>query len=312
LVRFNGDGSGSAFFDLGSATCWFANRNGGVTVNFGAVAGGPNTTLGGRQASSGESSSNYIVGALNADATFAGTITNGGDEGGLNFTKVGTGNWTLSGSSSFIGNMTVQAGTLTISGSFNNGGLDFETQMGAAFALNGGTVSTENVQIDLGAVFTGYGTINGNLVNQGTTNLTGGGTLTVNGNFENDGTMTVSGSSILVVNLPTDGSGLFVNNGVLDIMDSPQTTLPMGFVNNKTILTSALVTIEQFSISATTCSVTIQSYTGHTYQLQKSASIVSPVWQNVGAPQAGTGAALVLKDTNATSTRTFYRVGVGP
>ncbi len=312
LVRFDGDGSAQAFFDIGTGGAYLANRDGGVTVNFGALAGGPNTVLQGRQSGSGATQSTYIVGALNVDATFAGTIYTGGDLGGLNFIKVGTGNWTLSGTSSFIGNVTIQAGTLTISGSFNNGGLNFEAQSGAAVALNGGTIATESAQIDSGAVFTGYGTINGNLVNQGTANLTGGGTLTVNGNFENDGTMTVSGSSLLVVNLPTDGSGLFVNNGLLDIMDSPGTTLPSGFVNNRTILTSALVTVQQFTMSASSCSVTIQSYTGHTYQLQKSASLTPPVWQAVGTMQAGTGSAIILTDTNATSTTTYYRVGVGP
>jgi autotransporter-associated beta strand protein len=336
-VRFNGDGSGQALFDIGTSNAWFENRNGGVTVNFGGLAGGPQTTLGGRQSGSGATTSTYVVGALNTNTTFAGTVVTGGDLGGLNLTKVGTGNWTLSGTSSFTGNIIVDAGTLTISGSVNNNGLPFEVTNGAAFVLAGGTINTETVQIDNGAALTGYGTINAALTNQGTATVTGG-ALTVNGNFENDGTLTVGGSSSLVVNLPTDGSGSFVNNGtltvdgssslvvnqptggsgsfvnngLLDIMDSPQTVLPAGYVNNGTILTSSLVAVSQVSKSRNTFSVSIQSYTGHTYQLQESTDLTT-AWQNVGAPQTGsTGSTLVLTDTNASSTSMFYRISVAP
>ena len=112
----------------------------------------------------------------------------------------------------------------------------------------------------------GYGTLNAGLLAQGTATINGGAALTVNGDFENDGTLTISGDtnliinvpvddsgsfvnngtmtidggSALIVNMPGDGSGSFVNNGLLDIMDSPQTALPTGYVNNGTILTSAL------------------------------------------------------------------------
>jgi autotransporter-associated beta strand protein len=288
------------------------NRNGAITVNFGAVAGGPGTSLSGRQSGSGATSSTYVIGALGTNNAFAGGIYTGGDQNGLNITKVGAGNWTLSGTSNFLGNILVQQGTLTISGSDNNGGNDFETQSGATLALAGGAISTTTVQIDKGAIFTGTGggTINAGLVNQGTATINGGGTLTVNGNFENDGTMTIDGSSTLVVNLPTDGSGSFVNTGLLDIMDSPQTVLPAGYVNTGTILTSSLVTVQTFSKSGSNFSVTIQSYTGHTYQLQKSTDLST--WQNVGAAKAGTGSALVLTDTNASSSGMFYQIGVGP
>jgi len=310
LVRFDGDGSGSALFDIGSSTGWFANRNGNATVNFGALAGGPNTTLGGRQSGSGPTTSTYIEGALNTNSTFAGTITTGGDLGGLNITKAGIGNWTLSGTSSFTGNIEVVGGTLTITGSDNNNGLNFEVQSGGTFALLGGMVNTEVVQIDQGATFTGYGTLYASLVNQGTETVSG--PLTVNGNFENDGTMTVTGSGNLIVNLPTDGSGNFVNNGLLDIMDSPNTLLPAGFVNNGTILTSSLVTVKQFSKTGSIFSVSIQSYSGHTYQLQKSNDLNT--WQNVGSSQSGaTGTTLTLTDSSApASGGTFYHVAVGP
>ena len=116
----------------------------------------------------------------------------------------------------------------------------------------------------------------------------------------------------MVVNVPVGGSG-FVNNGLLDIMDSPRTALPSGYVNNGTILTSALVTVQQFSKSGSTFTVKVQSYSGHTYQLQKSATLAGGSWKNVGAAQAGyTGAPLVLSDSSASATGMFYQIVVGP
>ena len=309
LVRLNGDGSSQAVFDIGASSGTLGNRNGGITVNFGGLEGGPNTTLEGRQSGSGATTSTYVVGALNENQTFAGTITNDGDEGGLNLTKVGTGNWTLSGTSNFAGDITIVAGTLTISGSDNNGGLDFVTDPGATFALAGGAINTETVQVASGASFTGYGTIDAAIVNQGTATVTG--PLTINGNFENDGALTVTGSGNLVVNLPTDGSGSFINNGLLDIMDSPETVLPAGYVNNGTILNSSLVKVEQVSKSGNNFSASIQSYSGHTYQLQKSPDLAT--WQNIGAPQSGiTGSVLVLSDSNASARCNFYQIALGP
>ena len=227
----------------------------------------------------------------------------------MNLTKVGTGNWTLSGTSNFAGDITIVAGTLTISGSDNNGGLDFVTEAGATFALAGGAVNTETVQVAGGASFTGYGAIDAAIVNQGTATVTG--PLIINGNFENDGALTVTGSGTLVVNLPTDGSGSFINNGLLDIMDSPETDLPAGYVNNGTILNSSLVKVQQVSKNGNNFSASIQSYSGHTYQLQRSTDLGT--WQNISAPQSGvTGSVLILSDSNASARCNFYQIAVGP
>jgi len=56
--------------------------------------------------------------------------------------------------------------------------------------------------------------------------------------------------------------------------------------------------------------VTLKSYTGHTYQLEKSSNLTN--WYTVGSPLGGTGSPLVLTDAGATSGSTFYKVGVGP
>jgi hypothetical protein len=110
--------------------------------------------------------------------------------------------------------------------------------------------------------------------------------------------------------MPSDGSGSFASNKLLDIMDSPQSALPAGYVNNGIILTSSLVAVTSVNLSGGTFSVTLQSYAGHTYQLEKSSNLSG--WQNVGSSQAGTGSPLVLTDSSATSSSMFYKVGVGP
>jgi len=319
-LRINGGttntnfGDSLALFDLGTSTATLSNRNGAITINLGAVQGGPGTTFAGRNSGGGTTTSTYVVGALNTNNTFAGSFSNGGDQDGIIIDKVGTGNWTLSGTSSFPGTFDIQQGTLTVSGSMtlsgsaNNNGVNLEAESGANFVLAGGTISTATVSIDNGAVFTGNGAINGSLVNEGTATVNGGAPLIVNGNFENDGTMTIDGSSTLVVNL-SGGAG-FVNNGLLDIMDSPQTALPPGYVNNGTILDSSLVTLQSFGKTGTTFSATIQTYPGHTYQLQESSDLNT--WTNVGASQAGAGSPVVLTDTNAAPGSMFYQIGVGP
>jgi autotransporter-associated beta strand protein len=320
-LRINGGTTNTNFgdslglFDLGTSTATLSNRNGAITINLGAVQGGPRTTFFGRSSGGGTTTSTYVVGALNTNNTFAGSFSNGDDQLGIVIDKVGTGNWTLSGTSSFLGTFLVENGTLTVSGSMtlsgsdNNNAVNLETQNGANFVLAGGTVTSTTVEIDNGATFTGNGAVNGKLINNGVATVNGGGPLIVNGNFQNNGTMTIDGGSTLQVTPAGGGSG-FVNNGLLDIMDSPQTALPAGYVNNGTILDSSLVTLQGFNKTGTTFSATIQTYAGHTYQLQESSDLVT--WTNVGAAQAGTGSPIVLTDTNAVAGSMIYQIGVGP
>ena len=101
------------------------------------------------------------------------------------------------------------------------------------------------------------------------------------------------------------------NNGLLDLMDSPETVLPAGYVNSGTILNSSLVKVEQVSKSGNSFSASIQSYSGHTYQLQRSTDLAT--WQNIGAAQSGiTGSILILSDSNASARCNFYQIAVGP
>jgi fibronectin-binding autotransporter adhesin len=112
----NATGNASAAFDLGSGSATIAPRNGGVTIDLGEVTGGASTKLAGRLTGS-SGTVTYSVGGKNTSATFNGTVIDSVSSGNPTaLTKVGTGNWTITGTSTFTGNTTVSAGTLTVNG----------------------------------------------------------------------------------------------------------------------------------------------------------------------------------------------------
>ena len=202
------------------------------------------------------------------DLYVTGYFGNPGGSAANGLIKTGNGVMVLAGSSNYSNATTISGGTLgIIGGSLSTTGVTVSGS--ATLTLASGTITTGTVQIATGGFFYGYGAINGALLNQGT--VTVDGTLTVNGNFQNNGYLLVTGSGRLVANLSNNGT--FVNNGTLDIMDSPQTVLPPGYVNNGTILNSSLVTVQQVARTVNNFSVTIQSYTNHIYQLERSTDI---------------------------------------
>jgi hypothetical protein len=65
-----------------------------------------------------------------------------------------------------------------------------------------------------------------------------------------------------------------------------------------------------FARSGNTVTIVMQSYPGQGYQLQSAANLAT--WQSIGVSQQGTGSTLSLTDTNAISSRMFYRTVVRP
>jgi autotransporter-associated beta strand protein len=118
--RFNSGGGNAAFgspnttYDLGTGTAWLVNRNGGMTVLLGALAGGANTTLSGRSSGTGGAGSTYEIGGKHVSTTFSGRIINGGDLTSIN--KIGNGVLRLAGTNNYTGTTTVTAGTLLVNG----------------------------------------------------------------------------------------------------------------------------------------------------------------------------------------------------
>jgi hypothetical protein len=107
-------------------------------------------------------------------------------------------------------------------------------------------------------------------------------------------------------------TGAFTNNGVLDLIDGPQ-TLPSSFTNTGTVLTASSVQVQALVMSGSNFTLTVQGYAQHTYQLQSTPALTVPVtWSNVGAAQVGTGSPLTFTDMGASSTQKFYQILVSP
>jgi len=130
------------------------------------------------------------------------------------------------------------------------------------------------------------------------------GRLVVTNHLVNNGTLRLTGAAALTV------GGALTNNGVLDIMTWAG-TLPVGFVNNGTVLDRSLIRINASQASGPDFQVTIQGYAGHNYQLQCRDDLVSGMWQNLGTSVAGANAPILFTHSSgATAQQRFYRVTV--
>ena len=240
-------------------------------------------------------------------------------------TFVGTGAIVLSGANTYSGGTTVSSGTLVVSNPGGSGtGTGPVSVAGAATLSDNGTVGgaltlngTGNgngafgsaVTVESGAVFSASGSIAGQLTvaSGGLVMVISGGTLSVAGGVINNGTIRLEQGASLVVG----SQQTFTNNGTLDVITGSFSATG-GFINNGVVLDSRLIQVTGTSFSAGTFTVTINSYAGHTYQLQSSASLAG-TFTNLGAAQSGTtGTMLTFTDPGASSPQNFYRITVDP
>lgn len=247
----------------------------------------------------------WSVGSLNTNATYMGSITEDATNTITGITKVGTGSWTLSGPCTYVGPTLVQSGTLILSGSMN-GTSSVEVSGSACMNLINGHIVSPTVTIDAYGFMNACGSITGAVANNGMLTVLTGSNLTIAGNMTNAGTMVLSSSSSLSV------TGIFTNDGTLDFIDAAG-SLPANMVNNGIVLTSSILKTQPSVITSSSSglNVSLQTYTNHHYQLQKTASLTSPSWQNVGPAQPGTGGTLTLIDpAGITGSTGIYRVFV--
>jgi len=308
-LRFNQSGTWgvpNGTVDAGTNTASVYNRfTGGGTVYLGAFTGGPGTFLkASDQTSHPGTIDTYVVGALNSDATFAGTITDVGAAQLVSIVKVGVGTWTLSGASIYSGPTRVGAGTLQVAGSIAT--TNFVIVSNTATLDLPGTITANMLQINAGGTLTGCGTINADLLNNGTVISACGapGHLTINGYVTNNGAMQFLYGSGLAV------TGPFVNNGLLDLLAGAQ-DLPRDFINHGTVLLATNIVVTSFANVGGVITLTLQGYSGHTYQLQRTDALVPADWQDIGPSQDGANALLTFTDTPAGGHH-FYRVAVAP
>jgi rhamnogalacturonan endolyase len=181
-LRFNQSGTWglpNGTLDLGTNSANAYTRfTGNGTAYLGALTGGPGTSLKSSDQSGHPGSVvTYVIGALNNDCAFAGSIK---DNGYLTaITKVGAGAWTLSGTNNYSGPTQVGAGTLQVAGAINT--TNFIIVSNSATLNLPGNITANTVQINPGGTLTSCGTINGNLLNNGTVIANCGATLEISG-----------------------------------------------------------------------------------------------------------------------------------
>jgi autotransporter-associated beta strand protein len=226
-----------------------------------------------------------LTAAGGGTTAFTNTIANGSDTGNVSrsVTIAGNGTVRLAGNNTYSGLTTVSGGTLQLDGSV------------------AGSVTVSN-----GARLTGSGTINQNLtIDSGGVAQFSTGPFTVNGTITNNGLFILSNGATI------SGTPSFMNNGTLDIITAG--ALPPNFQNHGVVIDSSVVKVRGVTRSGISMSLTIDSYTGHTYQLQYSPSLSGNSFVNIGAPQTGsTGTSLVFTDPLATGSSAFYRIVTAP
>jgi autotransporter-associated beta strand protein len=174
----------------------------GTTLQIGALSGASSAQLLG-----GATAGNIFtwqIGGANVDATFSGTIAEQNTNAITAIEKIGTGVWTLTGSNSFVGGMTVSGGTLQV----NN--------------TTGSATGTNQVFIADGATLSGNGIIGGLTAFDDGAILAPGnpsGTLTISNELD------LSGLTQLQFGLGTNSdqvvvSGNLVFDGQLNITDT--------------------------------------------------------------------------------------------
>ena len=285
----------------------------GTTIEIGELSGTALTVLEG--GATGGRALTYRIGGRNTDAAFAGTIQEQNTGTATAYVKTGTGTWTLGGTGAWNGGTTVEQGTLKITGSVTCGAATSVASL-AALNLAGGSLTTDALDIASGATFSASGTatLTGDFNNDGTATIASG-VFACTGDVVNNGTMRFNSGAALAA------TGAFVNNGLLDLLTSPS-ALPANFENNGIVLIRELVKVASVAKNGSTFTVTIASFSAHTYQLLR-ADTLAGSWSPVGTPQNGahtvngdgsiTPALLTFTDIGgATGAQRYYRVSVGP
>jgi rhamnogalacturonan endolyase len=210
--RFYGTlGCAGAVWNLGTGTGNIYNRNGGVTVSFGALTGGPGTGISG--ASAATATTTYSIGALNLNSTFNGRISDGG--GATALVKIGTGILALTGTNAYSGGTIVSGGTLLVNNVAGSGTGSGAVAVNSGGALGGGGMISGAVNI-----YSGGALAPGNPL----------GTLTIGSN------LTLAAGSTTFVQVqhspPTNDavkiSGTLNEGGTLNVTNSGGTTLAAG------------------------------------------------------------------------------------
>ena len=198
------------------------NREEGTFVHIGGLTGTASSTLrggniGGRQLT-------YRIGGRGEDVTFAGTIAEQA-LGITNLIKTGSGIWTLAGNANLNGNVSVEGGTLNLTGSLGQiPGKSTLVADGAAMILDG-SLASETLVIADGGTLSGHGGLLGDLSNQGRLHLDSADDLAITGNLDQSGLLEIAVP--FLPSPPLRVSGNLILNGSIRV------ELPPGVVSGQ-------------------------------------------------------------------------------
>ena len=217
--------------------------------------------------------------------------------------KIGSGKLTLSGTNTYTGATTVVGGTLTIA---STGSIAGGAEVQGGESIVDGFIAGD-VTVRANAILRGRGIIGGKLtVDSGGAVEIEAGNLTLTGGAVNNGRFTLKKGAGL-----GGSSSAFTNNGVLDLITSPGFVLPINFANNGTILDSSAAKVKAFERVGTNTILTIDSYSGHTFQLQSASALSAGAFTDLGAPQSGlTGTVMTFSIPATAESQRFFRVAL--
>jgi autotransporter-associated beta strand protein len=234
-------GSALATFDLGSSNLTMNNRNGGTTIQFGALVGGSNTALSGRSTGGSGSTTIYVVGGNSAGATFNGGIADGNSP--MAITKVGAGTWTLTNP-----NNTFSAGLIISNGTLQIGNGNASATLGTGNVLNNATLTFNHSDMAANAlVISGTG----QLIHLGSGALSmtvgstySGGTIVSNGTLLVNNTVgsgTGTGAVTVVSGATLGGTGVIAGPVAVNGTLAPGSSVGTLTISNNLVLNSGTV-----------------------------------------------------------------------
>lgn len=187
---------------------------------------------------------------------------------------------------------------------------DVLIENGGVMEVHSGSVTTaDTLEIQLGGLLTGCGTINANIINLGTIQSECGPAtyLVVNGDLENGGTTKITNGTELQV------SGTLTNNQLLDIRGGSMTTGT--FINNGIFLSDGSIDVDIVSadVVGSDFQVTAATMSSRSYVMEFSLTLLPGSWIQVGFSQVGIDGPLLFTHPNgATFGKAFYRIRALP
>jgi autotransporter-associated beta strand protein len=290
----NSWGDANATFDAGSSGIVKNHSMSNIAIALGELAGGSGSKLQGSD-QTGPAIDTYVIGALNSNTTFAGTIADGTGDGTphtVALTEVGSGTFTLSGANTYSGGTTVSNGTLLVNNTIGSG-----TGAGAVTVVSAATLG-------------GGGIIGGPMSVDGTLALgNSSGTLTISNN------VVVNGDATLQYQLGIN-SDLTVVSGNLTLGGTLNVTDAGGFTNGTyTLFTyGGALTYNGVTMGATpntNFTYTIDTNTAGLVNLEVTGSVLSPSASFTASPTAGAAPlGVTFTDTSTGSiTNLFWDFG---